>query len=297
MVSPQLKILPTGNDGTPIPNRRLAWRVTHLKVAVMTLGLAIWNLISRRRVTSAESEVDVSLTTYGRRTAWSFATIESIGIGTFRPRRLILWIDEPEVIAHPPATLRRLVKRGLEIRPCEANGPHSKYFPYCEQFADDRKLLVTADDDILYPRWWLRGLLTAYFDEPGQVVAHRAWTVIRDGNGYAPYAQWTLCSTSEARFDNFATGVSGVLYDQTMVERLRSAGTGFREACPRADDVWLHFVAVSSGIRVRQVRRQASEFWPRLRTSIDGLARENTIGGGNDIALAATARLFRQNKG
>ncbi|MCZ0728998.1 hypothetical protein [Mycolicibacterium iranicum] len=288
-------LLLAGNDGTPIPNRRIAWRITYLKVAALTVVLTIWNLVSRRKVTSAQSDVDVSLTTYGRRATSAFATIESIGLGSLRPRRLILWIDEPELVAHPPATLRRLVKRGLEIIPCEANGPHSKYFPYCQRFSDDRKLLATADDDMLYPRWWLRALVEAYTREPGHVVAHRAWAVLQDENGYSPYAKWALCSSSEARFDLFATGVSGVLYDHKMVELLRRAGTGFRSACPRADDVWLHFVALASGVKVRQVRRQASEFWPRLRTSINGLARENTTGGGNDIALASTARLFRQN--
>jgi hypothetical protein len=281
-----------GNDGTPIPNHRVAWLATWVKVAVLTIALVTWNLLSWRRVTSAQSDVDVSLTTYGRRTAWTFLTIESIGLGELRPRRLILWIDEPEVVAHPPAQLRRLMKRGLEIRPCEKAGPHNKYYPYTREFADDCSLLATADDDVLYPRWWLHRLVEAYARHPSDVVAHRAWTVIRNGRGYAPYCQWQLCSTIESSFDYFATGVSGVLYDHTMVDVLRRSGRGFADVCPRADDVWLHFVAVSSGIKVRQVESQAAEFWPRLRTTRDGRAHENTTGGGNDVALAATARLF-----
>jgi hypothetical protein len=151
--------------------------------------------------------------------------------------------------------------------------------------------LVTADDDVFYPRWWLHRLVESYLANPGDVVAYRAWTVARNSAGYAPYAEWKLCASTESSYGHFATGVSGVLYDQTMVELLRRSH-GFTDVCPRADDIWLHFVAVSSGIGIRQVSDQAAEFWPRPGTIEHALAHGNTTGGGNDVALAATARLF-----
>ncbi|QDH92826.1 glycosyltransferase [Gordonia phage Bakery] len=277
------------NDGVAIPNDRWAWLVAKVKITILTAALAAWNRVARRRIVEPGSGVDVSLTTYGPRTAEVYLTIESIGVGSTRPERVILWIDEADVLANPPKPLRRLMRRGLEVRPCENSGPHKKWYPYSQHVGPthQRKMMVTADDDVFYPRWWLAGLLASYQRNPGDVVAYRAWTKTD-----APYVEWPLCSSATSSYNHFATGVSGVLYDQTMIELLRRSGTKFTEVCPRADDIWLHFVAVSSGIGVRQVSERAAEFWPRLRTTEHALAHGNTAGGGNDVALLATARAF-----
>ncbi|QFP96815.1 glycosyltransferase [Gordonia phage Mcklovin] len=280
------------NDGVPIPDDHRAWFIAKLKITLTTAWFMLWNRVARRRVVAPGSGVDVSLTTYGPRTAGSYLTIESIGLGRTRPERLILWIDEHDVIIEPPAPLRRLMRRGLEIRLCDDVGPHKKWYPYTQQLGHEntRRMLVTADDDVFYPRWWLRRLLDSYATSPGDVVAYRAWRII-EGH---PYVTWPLCSSTTSSYDHFATGVSGVLYDQTMVELLRRSGKAFTEVCPRADDVWLHRVAVSSGIGVRQVAERAVEFWPRLQTTEHALAHTNTVGGGNDVAFVATARLFAE---
>lgn len=270
---------------------RITWVASKVRTSLLTLALTVWNITSNRSVTSPHSMVDVSMTTYGARTAGSYLTIESIGIGKSRPRRLILWIDELEVLADPPAQLRRLMKRGLEILPCENTGPHKKYYPYVKDFADSCQLLVTADDDVFYPKWWLSDLIKSYESQPGDVVGYRLWSIKSDKRGYAPYTDWCPCLTTESSLQHFATGVSGVLYDRRMVQLLQREGDKFMAVCPRADDVWLHFVAISSGIPVRQVNARPSEFSPRLRTSSQGLAYDN-VSRENDIAIAATAELF-----
>ncbi len=71
----------------------------------------------------------VSLTSYGTRIGRVAYAIESIAAGTARPRRLVLWLDDPTRFAARPAALRRLERRGLEVRLTENLGPHTKYFP------------------------------------------------------------------------------------------------------------------------------------------------------------------------
>jgi hypothetical protein len=103
----------------------------------------------------------VSLTTYGKRIEKVYFTVESIARGVVRPSRLILWIDEETLLINLPATIRRLQRRGLEILLCKDFGPHKKYYPYVQSQQTFDTPLVTADDDMFYPRDWLKQLAGA----------------------------------------------------------------------------------------------------------------------------------------
>ncbi len=48
-----------------------------------------------------------------------------------------------------PESVQRLTTRGLEICYCEDLKSHKKYFEAMKQFPQE--IIVTADDDILYP--------------------------------------------------------------------------------------------------------------------------------------------------
>lgn len=263
------------NSGV-LPTTQVEWLKLRLQLVVLSWWLRAINLFSQRPITG-EAQVDVSLTSFGPRIQASvWKTIETIGRGVVRPRRVILWLDE----AARPAALQRLEKRGLEIRSCPNYGPHKKYFPYVESESLDVPL-VTADDDVFYPRHWLATLLS--IRQPRVVVCHRARIRI-DG----PYSSWPMCETTQASDRVFATGFGGVLYPPEVLMALRDRGAAFLDVCPLSDDFWLHFAAASSGCAVRQVTSTAAYWWPNLKWSNTGLWGDNILGGGNDrIAEAA----------
>lgn len=245
-------------------------------------GFWLWacNMWSRRSLTGT-CNADVSLTSYGRRVRSVWLTIESIGRGRERPRRLILWLEDEATVAKPPVKLRRLMRRGLEIKHCEDFGPHKKYYPYVLESVLDRPL-VTADDDMIYPPNWLSKLVAAHHE--GQVTAYRA-RIRLDG----PYATWPLCTTDQASDRVFATGVSGVAYPPEVLKALRLRGDDFTRICPNADDFWLHFAAQSAGVPVRQVDCLPSDWWPQIRLTGSGLWSANLTRGQNDAISVATA--------
>lgn len=267
------------NDGV-FPRGRVGWLLLRVQLAVFSLWLGGVNLLSRKPITG-EVPVDVSLTSFGprlRRSVWK--TLETIGRGSVRPRRVILWLDETQ----RPANLRRLERRGLEIRLCADYGPHKKYFPYVTTQSLDVPL-VTADDDVFYPRNWLAELVAA--QQPGTVVCHRA-RIRTDG----PYASWPMCDTTEASDRVFATGVGGVLYPPSLLPVLRDRGTDFLQICPRADDFWLHYAAVAAGLSVRQVSTVAAQWWPDLKFADTGLWADNLTGNANDVIAEAARQAF-----
>jgi hypothetical protein len=264
--------------------RRTAWLRRRLRIAALSLA----NRFSARPVLDPDGPV-VSMTTHGGRLDRVHLALESIAAGVQRPARLVLWVDAAQLNEPLPAALRRLQHRGLCIEGSADVGPHTKYWPEVEAGHLPQRPLVTADDDVLVPRDWLQRLVQAWQQDPAAVHCHRARRIDFDADGeIKPYRQWPGALGTAASATHFALGSSGVLYPPRMRVALRDAGQGFLRCCPRADDIWLHRVALQAGLPVRQVQA-LGQVWDELpEARRNGLARENVRGGGNDRQLAAT---------
>ncbi|MBG6214551.1 MAG: hypothetical protein LH475_09490 [Cryobacterium sp.] len=247
-------------------------------------SLRLTNRLSRRAVTGSGAVV-VNLTSFGHRIDLVFYALETIAAGRVRPRRLILWLDDTTTVTHPPATLRRLQRRGLEIRSCPDFGPHKKQYPYA--LTGPTLPLVAADDDVLYPRTWLAELLEAAARHPLDITGQRAHTITFDGDRVAPYSEWVAARGTAASFRTLCTGVSGIYYPLGLLDALRAEGDAFLRVAPRADDLWVYSVGVRHGIRARQVGESQAEY-PAIPGSQRGtLYRLNVTEGGNDAQFAA----------
>lgn len=251
---------------------------------------ALW----RRNRTSSEpvtgdAAVVVSLATHGARFASAHYTVEAIGRGTVRPRRLVLWVDDARLLENLSPALERLRRRGLELRHGDARyGPHNKYFPQISSGRDADLPLVIADDDALYGEDWLAELLATVANHPGAMIANRAHRIELDGETIAPYAQWSGELPGQESARTMPTGRSGVLYPPSLQAALREAGEGFLDSAPRADDIWVHAVALRAGIPVTLTPRAPRNFRMAPVRDLLGLSAENVFGGGNDAQIRAT---------
>jgi hypothetical protein len=233
----------------------------------------------------------VSLTTFGKRSQKVHLAIESIAVGTERPSRMILWIDELDLFQNLPAAIRRLQKRGLEVKFCKNYGPHKKYYPYVESQELFETPLVTADDDIFYPRYWLQKLMIASRVCPNDINCFWAYVIEVSASGIADYRLWMQCDSTHSSFLHLATGMGGVIYPPSFLTRLKLAGSAFEKCCPKGDDLWLHVLAIRNGFKVRQILPRLPYFSFHLipGTAQTALSRENvTHGDGNDRQIAAT---------
>lgn len=249
--------------------------------------LKLANRFSRRRVTGSGAVV-VSLTTHGARLAQVYLTIESIAAGMLRPNRLILWLNPVAGNTVLPKTLLNLQKRGLEIKFSDNYGPHTKYFPYVVSESRHQLPLVTADDDVLYPRYWLQDLVSAHELEPQHVHCYRARRVqVRDGM-LRSYSEWPFSESTVPSILNFATGVSGVIYPPAFMNALRERGLAFTSVCPKADDIWLHAMALRHGFLIKQMHATYRDFPVAPMTQGIALFIDNARPGGNDQQIVAT---------
>jgi hypothetical protein len=249
--------------------------------------LKLRNVFSKRSVLDSQSRLVVTMTTHGSRIDTVYLAIESIARGTSRPHRLALWLDDPTLVV--PARVKRLQKRGLEVRVVDAGlKVHTKYYPYTVSRDPHEFALVTSDDDILYPPEWLESLNSRHKSSPSSIICYRAHTIALSPDGIAPYATWSPCTTTEPSFLTFGTSVSGQLFPPEFLDYVRGVGDAFLHTAANNDDIWLHHLAVSSGTRVSQVTSHPQHFPFVPGTQSSGLYFSNFWGDANDRQIAST---------
>ena len=224
----------------------------------------------------------VSMTTYGQRLKDAHIAIETIAKGTVLPSRFMLYLDVEEDVLRPTEALKRLKKRGLEIHLAENLGPHTKIQWWIQNAPDFSRPHIVADDDIFYPKWWLKRILDASQQEPTSVMAYRAHRIVLadDKKGLTPYESWPPGIKGPSHL-NFATCVSGVLFPPNFLEIMRKAGDGFRETCPRNDDLWLTFQSIEHGVGIGLVTDTCLHF--------------DLLPGSQEVALHSTNVFEQQN--
>ena len=228
------------------------------------------------------------MTSYGTRLKTVHLALESIAAGSVLPSRLILWVDSAEALANLSPELGRLVARGLEIHLTDDYGPHTKYYPYLLSMGIIDFPLVTADDDQIYSKWWLEGLIRSYDEHPELVNCYRAHTIRLEGDSIAPYRTWGPCMSTKPSLLHFATGVSGVIYPPFFLRLLKEVGSGFIHSCPKSDDIWLHANALQAGITIRQLWERQLRFPFSPETQDVGLYHSNVLLDRNDDQIRGT---------
>jgi hypothetical protein len=242
--------LPGGSPSrTPQRVRRRLRRLLNDARASCRLALVAWRWARRRRA-PVRDDVVVTLTSYGGRFRTLHWTLKCLLTQSVAPRAVVLWVGHDDRNKIPPA-VEALRIEGLEIRATADIGSYTKIIPSLLAFP--QAAIVTADDDIFYPRDWLKSLLAAWQGDRGVVVVHRAheMRLLADGS-LAPYNSWrpdVAAARREALL--FPTGVAGILYPPGVLHALTVSADLFLSLCPSADDVWLYWMGRINGARVR----------------------------------------------
>lgn len=222
-----------------------------------------------------EQDVIVSLTTYNKRIFDIFLTIESLFQQTVKANRIILWLAHDEFHEKSlPIKLLSLKERGLEIKFCDDIKSYKKLIPTLELFP--QAIIVTVDDDIIYPDDFLENMLNAYREMPEQVHCYRArvFTFNFLGN-LRPYMKWRLASSSQSSsLSILPNGVGGILYfpgcfHDTILDR-----DLFMKLAPKGDDIWFKAMTLLKKVKCNVLFIEKPFFEKFI-----------TIESGQDIAL------------
>jgi hypothetical protein len=217
-----------------------------------------------------------------------FYAIESIANGSRKPSQINLWVTDEEAYLHPPPTLQRLKSRGLVIHLTEDLGPHTKYYPYVSRESEFNVPLVTADDDVIYPREWLRQLIEGHEANPSAIHCFRAHRMGMANAQLTPYNSWAPCEDTYPSHLNFITGVSGAIYPPDYLKHLKQHGKAFKQCCPTSDDIWLTVIALREGFKIAQLKNKSIYFITTPNSQKKRLYDSNVLLGGNQIQLMST---------
>jgi hypothetical protein len=231
----------------------------------------------------------ISLASYPPRFPLLEVVLKRLLDQTLKPDRLILYLDDFVKPEDVPDAVRGLTRYGLEIRyvPHDLR-PHKKYFFSMQEFPDD--LIITVDDDEIYPRNLAETLVASWRRFPDCVSAVRAHKITFTGAGEVrPYGEWEWeCGDlNRPSMRYLATGVGGVLYPPHVIPPEGFDPGVIRDTSLNNDDLWLKFMEMRTGTKVvicgRQALLDTLEIEEAQQTA---LRTDNVKHGANDVCFA-----------
>lgn len=249
----------------------------------------------------AVPDVDVSLTCISGRIGRLDAVVASILAQDVAPARVLIHLSRgpyllDEGVADLPEALAALVDGGrVQVIWADNTGPYRKILPWLAAHIGTARLVVTADDDTLYPPDWLGRLLAARA-ATGAVTGWTAHPVVVKRGRVAGYGRWFGAEVPEGpALHLLPIGKDGVLYaGSDFPPDVLDYATASRIA-PTADDLWLRWhlarvgvmaQAAGQGVALQDVSRGGPSLW-----------RAYNRQGGNDAVIAALEAHFAATYG
>lgn len=195
----------------------------------------------------------------------------------------------PKITEHLSRLLYKNSHR-FSLRYVKNIGPYRKIVPVLEdvygltsaQFYNT--LIVTADDDTVYPPWWLWCLYENYLNHRC-VIGFRARAMVFEDTKLASYKKWSLNITDNPSVFNTPTGKDGVLYSPLnlypMVRDIDSA----KRCAPKADDLWLKANTLLAGVPSFIINNRLADEFPSVtgrESKVSLYTAFNKQGGNND---------------
>lgn len=270
--------------------RKIYWKIIYDKNGVKI----------RENITSKELEyglcklgtrnyqVVVSLTTYPKRFPYIEMCLKSIVLQNSKPDRIIIYLGSDSVGVELPYQMKQFESYGVEFRYDEKENlrSHKKYFYVMQEFPD--AVVVTADDDIIYPVDWLESLLRSYENYPDCISARRVHKVVRNKSGILKeYNHWRdqYRNALTPTHSIIATGNAGILYPPHAIDNRAFNVTNIKKYCFAADDIWLKCMALLKGTKYVWVPNDEVDLPEVSGGKETALSKDNVVENQNDRYL------------
>ena len=244
----------------------------------------------------------ISLTSYPARMETLSETLISLLNQNLKPEKVILWLAEeqfPNKEKDISEKILKLKKFGLEIKWCRDLKSYKKLIPALETEPD--KIYVTADDDIFYPKNWLKNLYEAYQNDQNSIFCHRIHQItFNEKNEVKPYQDWKKClikgQEKEGDVLFFTTG-GGVLFPPNCFHKDVLNEELFKKLCPLADDLWFWMMIILNRKKIKIVKNNVYRIENNAGTQEEEpLWKTNREAGFNDDQLKKLMEYYQISK-
>jgi hypothetical protein len=242
-----------------------------------------------KNASPAEVEVIISLTSIPSRLSSLHLTIKSLLNQNISFEKVILWLHQ-DLKNHLPPVLQKLQGKRFEIHYSATTEPHRKLVETLKLHPD--RVIVTCDDDMMYPTDWLCRLLESWKHTPGDIVAHRCRKIRIENDDILPYRTWHSEPRGESSPLTLALGWGGVLFPPGSLDsRVLDRDTYIRLS-PNADDLWYKAMATLKGTAMRKSRNPYPAPIPIIASQSMSLGKKNIGEDQNRVQLLALAKEF-----
>lgn len=200
----------------------------------------------------------VSFTSFPARIKVVHQTIETILNQTIKPDLIVLYLAAEQFPNKKlPKNLTDLIKKNpnVQIRWTKTDlRSYKKLVPALCDFPND--LIITIDDDILYPNDLIATLLRAHRKNPNAICGCRVKRILVQDGKLQPYKTWKrlkflrrILTLGKPRLTNFATTGGGTLFPAHCLHSDTSRDDIFMTLCPTTDDLWFWACAARNGTK------------------------------------------------
>lgn len=268
----------------------LYWYVARIILNVIAVRLYKKRSVvkNNRREEYTDKKVIISLTSFPARITNIWMVLETLYNQSVSADEIQLWLadeqfpDKKEI----ESLLAKYVDLGLRILYCDDIRSHKKYFYAMKD--NPNSIIVTVDDDIIYPLFMLESLLAAHRTNPDCVICNRAHLMKTSNGKLRPYSEWETRS-KKSRVNKglllCPTGCGGVLYPPCLLPDEVFEKQIFTEKCLYADDLWLKCMEYMNGIEVVLTDVDFPEVIDIIGDSKYGLAKTNVLENKNDLQV------------
>ena len=242
-----------------------------------------------KNASSAEVEVVISLTSIPSRLSSLHLTIKSLLNQSKSFEKIILWLHQ-DLKGELPPGLEKLQGKRFEIHYSATTEPHRKLVETLKLHPD--RIIVTCDDDYMYPEDWLFRLLESWRHTPTEIVAHRCRKIqIKDGE-IRPYRNWRGESPGESSPLTLSLGWGGVLFPPGSLDSRVLDRDAYIRLSPTADDLWFKAMATLKGTAMRKTRDPYPAPIPIIASQSISLNKKNIGDDLNRVQLLALAKEY-----
>lgn len=201
----------------------------------------------------------VNLTTTHSRLDLCSITLFSLLTQSMSPDKIRVWISEESYLSDQgikkiPDYLLSLNKIDdiIEFVYTKNTGPYRKIFPALN-IADEKDVLVYADDDVVYHKEWLMTLYSTFekYDTENIVAARVRLKKKNLFNKYKSYVAYPICFTERTLLNDYIiTGLGGAILMKKHIASKYICMEDYIDIAPKTDDLWISEIITRSKTNV-----------------------------------------------
>lgn len=190
----------------------------------------------------------------------SFEKLESTLYSLFNqkilPDKIVLWISNEYELSDLPYSVTKFVKNGLDIRFVKDKGSYTKIIYALQEFKNC--IIVTADENICYPKKWLSKLYLSYISNPQDIHVHSAAHITSMKSVLSDYK--LFAGIERADYNYFPISSGGVLYPPNCFVREIFREDIYNKKANVSWEVWSWVIALISDRKIRIVKNHIKIF-------------------------------------